>query len=522
MTEALLEALIKFEKAPMTAEMKVFFKGFEERRDGYNRALYNDDSLIEDPAFKEMLELMKNKNTMIRGLKKYSSEIEQAIADSNYYRVGQLTFSVNVLHHKVMTTPDDYVSNNPYLDLLIRIRKLEVKQLNDLKSLTDKAAASVPLNEFFTEWFVQDALNLAFNDFSIKGFCAGGLFATAIAGRYGMFTNSIVSLANALLYGFDYSRFPLQVRMVLQDALFYGVPIPYNHVDSMGLDEGIIYIDEIIKKAAQVAEKLQELSKNIQYGYNSISNLIDKMLAQIPIDSLGTELVQFVVFPVVNHVCYFAFSKSNNLFRLIVQDHYTGVTTVTGTTLEQLKTAIINALEPFAQTFNIPLNSGPDTALLPGRGFGQLTDSLLDPLESMELIKDSALTVKDIMTHTPSQLKELDQERTRAMTKKYLETVSEDANRKLLKINLKSLSESESKDLAKFAQLPMVMLMREVLTALELDPNPAQFFGDSKFTDLQLMNAHVITTLNNIAEHQASHPKKTADTDAQSAPQGAD
>ena len=137
----------------------------------------------------------------------------------------------------------------------------------------------------------------------------------------------------------------------------------------------------------------------------------------------------------------------------------------------------------------------------------------------MELIQDSALTLKDIMTHRPDELEALDKERINALTTKYLDTVKNDATRKLLNINLKSLSPSESADLAKFAQMPMVYLMREIL-AFITHPNPVEYYGNSKFNDIRLMNAHAITTLHNIAEHQAALPKKTADADA-NGPQGA-
>ncbi|MGI2027558.1 hypothetical protein [Endozoicomonas acroporae] len=522
LTEALLEVLIKFEKTPMTNEMQVFFKGFEETRNAFAKALYNGDTITDDPEFKEMFEWMKNKNTILKGLKKYNDEIEQAIANSNYYRVGQITFSVNLLHHKVQNTLNNYASENPYFDLLQKIRRLEFNNVHALQSLTDKAAASVPLlKEFIIEALAQDALDLAFDSQIEKGFCAGDVMATAIAGRYGMFTNSLVSLAKSILFGYDYSRLPIQIRMTLQDALYYAIEgIPYNHPDSVGQDSESIYIEQIIHTANRVVTVLEKLTDSAPHGFNSLSQLIDKLLEQIPVDSLGTELVQFVVDPTSHHFCYFAFSKSNNLFRLTVQDYHTGVTTVTGTTLEQLKTAIPNALEQFAREFNIPLRPGPHTAPLPGRSFARLTNALLDPLENMELIKDSALTVKDIVTHHPSQLKELDKERIGKLTTKYLDTVKNDATRKLLRINLKSLSQSESADLAKFAQMPMVYLMREVLTFIT-HPNPVEHYGSSKFNDIRLMNAHAVTTLHNIAKHLTSAPKKTADADAQSVPQGA-
>ncbi|WP_257285423.1 hypothetical protein, partial [Endozoicomonas sp. SESOKO1] len=520
-TTALLKGLTQFEKAPMSSEMKVFFKGFEERLHAFNKALYNRDSLIDDPGFKEMFEWMTDKVKILKGLKKYADEIQQAINNSDYYRVGQITFSVNVLHNKVFNTPNDYASENPYRDLLDNIKSLADNQIHDLLTLTDQAAASIPLREILLSALAQDALDLAFKNDLAKGFCAGDLLATAIAGRYGMFTNSLVSLANSILFGFDYSRLPLQIRMALQDALYYGdEAIPHNHPDSVGLEADSISIKQMIDAAVRVSLELDKLIELESNSFNSLSQLIDKMLDQIPVDSLGTELVQFAVDPTSRHLCYFAFSKSNNLFRLTVQDQITGVTTVTGTTLEQLKAAIPNALAQFADIHNIPLHPGPNAAPLYGRGFAHLTNSLLDPLENMELIKDSALTIKDIMTHAPAQLKELDKEKINALTTKYLDTVKSDAIRKILKINLKSLSQSETEDLAKFAQMPMVYLMREVLAAIA-QPNPVEHWGLSKFTDIRLMNAHAVTTLDNIAKHLPTPPKKSADGDAQSVPKGA-
>ncbi|WP_257283726.1 hypothetical protein, partial [Endozoicomonas sp. SESOKO1] len=519
LTDILLRALRNFELKPMSHEMKVFFKGFEERRDAFNKALYKDDSLIDDHEFKEMFECMKSKTTLILGLKNYNHEIEQAIADGNYYRVGQITFSVNVLHNKVRNTPDNFVSTNPYLDLLIKISNIEAKQINPLLSLANEAAASVPINALVLQACAQDALDLAFYEGYSAGFCAGDLIATAIAGRYGLYANSLVSLANSMLYGFDYSRLPLQVRVTLQDALFYkSHSHPWNHAESTGLGDQSIYVLKILKKSIPVGAGI--LSQIRAHTFNSMNSLINIMLNSLPVRNLGTEWVQFAVGPNEKHICYFAFSKSNNLFRLTVQDHITGVTTVTGTTLEQLKTAIPNALGQFAREYKIPLYPGPQAVPVPGRGLFLLGNSMLDPLEDLELIKDSALTVKDILTHDPSQLRELDKERINALTTKYLQTVKNDATRKMLNINLKSLSQSESEALAEIAQMPMVYLMREVLTMLELHPNLAAYLPN-KLTDVKLMNAYVVTTLDKIAKHQAASGKKTADADAQSKPQGA-
>ncbi|WP_257284642.1 hypothetical protein, partial [Endozoicomonas sp. SESOKO1] len=468
LTEFLLEAVIKFETAPMTKEMKVFFKGFKERRDAFTRALYNGDTISDDPEFKEMFESMKNKITIMKGLLKYNSEIEQAIANNDYYRAGQITFRVNILHDKVQGTPDDYASENPYLDLLNDIKELETNQVDALLSLTDKTDASVFLYDIIIRACAHNALILAFEDEMDPGFCFGDILSTAIAGQDGMYSNSLSSLAKSILFGVDYSRLPVQIRIILQNILYYGKSIlPENHPDSLGLNADSLYINQAIKTAVKVRDALLGELDNIGHRFNSISELIEKLLDQIPVDSLGTELVQFGVSPSEKHICYFAFSKSNNLFRLTVQDLETGVTTITGTTLEQLKTKIPNALMPFSVVYNIPQNPVAEGGPTSETGFCRLTRDALDPITKMELIRDSALTVKDIMTHKTGQLKALDQQRIRALTTKYLNTVKNDAVRQSLRIDLKSLSKSESADLAEFAKMPMVYLMREVLTSLE-------------------------------------------------------
>ncbi|MBO9497808.1 hypothetical protein J7438_27545, partial [Thalassotalea sp. G20_0] len=144
--------------------------------------------------------------------------------------------------------------------------------------------------------------------------------------------------------------------MTLQDFLYLNDKLtPKNHPASLGLNADSLYITQAYKTAEIVRDAVLDQLEIISNKFNSISELTQKLLDQVPVDSLGTELVQFGVSPTADHICYFAFSYSDDLFRLTVQDIQTGVITVTGKTLEQLKANIPGALESF---YKIPLHPG--------------------------------------------------------------------------------------------------------------------------------------------------------------------
>ncbi|WP_257266133.1 hypothetical protein [Endozoicomonas sp. ONNA2] len=403
--------LDEFEKEPMQKEMKKFFEGFWKMRDTFTKAQYEVDHITNDPEFEEMFEWMKNKETIKSGLEKYSQDIDKAIKDNGFYQAGQITFKVNILYNKIQHIREGYESENPYHEFLKEISALK-KNLAKVQSLANEAAASVNLNKIFCQAMAHDALALAYD--KNLGYCLADLLSTAIAGQNGKFSTSLTSLAESILFGTGYTRLPIQIRMTLQDVLYLKTPHSLkNHPASLGLNADSLYIAQAYKKAQTVRDAVINELKITSRRFNSISDLIKKLLHQVDVDSLGTELAQFGVAPASDHICYFAFSKSDNVFRLTVQDIQVGVMTVTGNDLNQLQKNILKVLKRFSDKQKIPLvPPKADAVPIPGTGFCPLTRDILSPFENiefenLELIQDSALTLKDIMTHRPYELEAL-------------------------------------------------------------------------------------------------------------------
>ncbi|WBA86325.1 hypothetical protein [Endozoicomonas sp. GU-1] len=348
--------LDEFEEEPMKKEMKKFFQGFRQMRDTFTKAMYEGKNITKEPElkeFEEMFELMKNKETIKSGLEKYSQYIDKAIKDKDFYQAGQITFKVNILYNKIKNILEGYESNNPYHEFLVEFKALDAT-LDKLQSLANKAAALVDLDKIFYQAIAHDALALAYD--KKLGYCFADVLSTAIAGQNGKYSTSLTSLAESILFGTGYTRLPVQIRITLQDVLYLKTPSSLkNHPASLGLNADSLYIAQAYKKAQTVRVAVDNELEITSRGFNSISDLIKKLLHQVDVDSLGTELVQFGVAPASNHIFYLAFSKSDNVFRLTVQDVQVGVITVTGNDLNQLQRNILMVLERFSDHYKIPL-----------------------------------------------------------------------------------------------------------------------------------------------------------------------
>ena len=511
MVKLLLNDLYAFEKAPMNLQMREFFQGFEQDRDLFAQIM--TEQISELPAdFQELFNNMKSGASIISAMDAYNTQIKDLVAKGDFAEVGKIALKVNILFRsadllvKNGELDGSKVLDDPYKDLLNKFQQFELTS-EVLKQITERSPASIPLNEIIAYSFIYDSMRVArLGDALNEGFCYGDGLTLGIAAEYMTITESLKILVGSVLKGSDYGKYAIQLRRIIQELTYLGDSYStVNEARSFGVKVDSIYYKELLNKLQTTGVSLTDSLAN--NPVESIEKLLDQFLQRL---NPTIDNVQLMFQPMDKHVVYMELRKLKDLYKLTIHDIITGLHVATGTTPDDLKADVLERLTEFREFYRIPPAS--QGAELPNVGYTLLTADLLAPLEALQLFPDSALTVKDILTNPPEQLRAIDIANTRQLIDKYLKEVNKKENQKLLENNKTGQAQRPSvSDDSITTSDPLIAQMREVLSALE----QARTASEQEAISLNIkdLNAHVLGTMDAFLKLTAKSPVPTTGED---------
>ena len=513
MVKLLLTDLYQFENAPMNVQMREFFKGFESDRDLFAQLMSKQTTDV--PAdFQELFQNMNSGANIISAMDAYNTQITDLVANGDFAEVGKIALKVNVLFRAADLLIEngeldpDKVLEDPYKDLLNKFQQFELTN-EALSHITESAPASLPLNEIIAYSYVYDSLRVARLGAAMdEGFCYADGLMLGIAAEYMTIAESLKIMVESILRGSEYGKFGVLLRRIVQELSWLDHShSTVNEAKSFGVKVNSLYYKDVLKELQSTGITLTDsIASN---PVESIEKLLDTFLQQL---NPTTDTIQLMFQPMKEHVVYMEMKKLQDLYKLTIHDIITGLHIATGTTLADLKADVLERLKEFKEYYN--LSSADQGVMLPDVGYTQLTSDLLSPLEGLQLFPDSTLTVKDILTNPPEQLRVIDIANTKKLIHKYLDEVNKKENQKLLDNKQGKAQKPFVSDDSIDTSDPLIAQMREVLAALEQAHNTVgQKVALSQ--SIKNLNTHILGTMDTFLKMTA---KLNLSTDAQSQP----
>ena len=514
MVKLLLTDLYQFENAPMNLQMREFFKGFEADRDLFAQLMSKQTTDV--PAdFQELFQNMNSGANIISAMDAYNTQIADLVANGDFAEVGKIALKVNVLFRAADLLIEngeldpDKVLEDPYKDLLNKFQQFELTN-EALSHITESAPASLPLNEIIAYSYVYDSLRVARLGAAMdEGFCYADGLMLGVAAEYMTIAESLKIMVESILRGSEYGKFGVLLRRIIQELSWLDDShSTVNEAKSFGVKVNSLYYKEVLKALQSTGITLTDsLASN---PVESIEKLLDTFLQQL---NPTTDTIQLMFQPMQKHVVYMEMKKLQDLYKLTIHDIITGLHIATGATLADLKADVLERLKEFKEYYNLP----PDGqgVMLPNVGYTQLTSDLLSPLEGLQLFPDSTLTVKDILTNPPEQLRVIDIANTKKLIHKYLDEVKKKENQKLLDNDKQGQAQKPSvSDDSIDTSDPLIAQMREVLAALEQAHNTVGQ-KEAVSQSIKNLNTHILGTMDTFLKMTA---KLNLPTDAENQP----
>ncbi len=470
-----LKHLIDFEKAPMKEEMLGFFKGYEIARSRFSEMMRLKPA-IHDSEFNIIFEHIKDNQNILEGLLKINTKIARLLNNSQYEAIGKYAFEANVLynHLKIIGKKLPPTIQNDYEKYQYLFSNFETL-INRLPNYQTTTRHLLPLQALYTWSFAYDALELARREQRIPvGFCIADLVTIGIAAGSGNILPSLKYMAEAIIYGTGYLRYPFLVKYALQAIYMADIPGEHlgNDLASLGLKSKSLYTEKMTKKVVEIFYKLEALLE--KKTFTSAEDLLPRL---IPSDFNGNS-IQFAIAPYNGHVWYCSLEKTNNGYQLIIHDIQQGLLVLSADSLDALRNDLSTHLTKLCAQYHIPDKwslQAEQHPLTKSQHIAIIPEDLLLELESIKIFPESELTVGEIMTTPPSELKQLDQKKVQDLFEHYLQETSKDANIARLKDTPKAphkahgVSKSAPDSVNK--NDPLITQCREVLTALDTPEN---------------------------------------------------
>ena len=471
---SLLNNLIDLENAPMKEEMLDFFKGYEIARSKFSEMMRLKPA-IHDSEFNTIFEHLENSPKMMDGLLKINKKIAESLKNSEYEAIGKYAFESNVLYNHLKniakklppTIQNDY---EKYQYLFSKFEKL----INRLPNYQTTTRHLLRLQSLYTWQFAYDALHLARLEQKIQtGFCMADVLTLSIAASSSNILPSLKYMAEAMIYGTDYLRYPFLVKYGLQIIYMTGSALQLaNDLASLGLKSNSLYTEKMTKKVNEIFDKLQDLLE--KETFTSAEDLLPRL---IPTNFNGNS-IKFAITPYEKHILYCSLEKTNNGYQLIIHDLQRGLLVLSADSLDSLRNELSPHLTKLCAKYKIPDKWSLQEEQHPLTKFQNIAiipEDLLHELESIKIFPESELTVGEIMTTPPSELKQLDQKKVQDFFEHYLKETSKDANIARLKDTPKAPHKahgaSKSAPDSVNKNDPLITQCREVLTALDTPEN---------------------------------------------------
>jgi len=511
LTTTLLNELYTFTKAPMNEEMRAFFKGFEAEREQFAQIMSTPDTDMPQPL-RHMFQQMRSVGGILVAMDEYGDQTKDLLSSGQYEEVGRIALRINILcevgtqmNNAAELGPGERL-NDPYGDLLAEFQRFEQRHLSALSRITDSTSAFIPLHEIITYSYIYDPLRtVRLGDGLDEGFCFADTLTLAAAAEYKKIADSLGMMAQSILHGSGYAKYPLRLRQILQELSFLGGRNSLeNDILAFGVKESVYY-NKIVDEITQIREALLRTIKGSRFKST------DKLIARfLKLFNPLTSHIQLMFQPSDEHVVYMEIRKLDDLYKLTVHDINSGLHIVTGRTPDELKAAAFDQLREFHHLYGLP--EGSAGGYVPGVGYARMTPSLLAPLEDMQLFPDSALTVKDILTNPSSQLQAIDIANTQALIEQYLNEVSKKTNQKLLKQDKKASEPVESPAESITIKDPIIAQMREVLAVLKESETEQTSTKTKPEIPQQVkeLNTHILRVIDLFAKQTANPEQQTS------------
>ncbi|USE38778.1 hypothetical protein [Endozoicomonas sp. SCSIO W0465] len=301
---------------------------------------------------------------------------------------------------------------------------------------------NVPLDEVMGFSFTYDPIQIARLANSIsEGFCRADTLLSAISSKQGTFLKSLDNMVSSVFNGVGYAKYPYQLRFLLQENYYAEV------VD--GLDNSLLSVgtksESIQSKYARITFDNFYLAEN-RVPFKSAEELLDKVITEGYKELFRLKLkpespIQVFITPTKKHIVYMEIQKVDTGFRLTFQDIQTGLKIVNGNSLSSLSAEATRVLREVFEYYKIPLTDAGPQPIPPSAGQGtsfSMAFNLqghLDNIGKLQILPDSALTIKEVVTHDISELKALDDKAIKSMIEEYASLMTDRDNQKRLKLD---------------------------------------------------------------------------------------
>ena len=498
--------------AYMTPQLLNFLRGFAAMRTDFALSFHQGFETTEDA--RKLGEQIRQPQRMADYLREYNEQVVQLLAQAQYQALGRLAFKINVLNFINSEYMESVVGTNLMEAFVYMVRDF----LSKIEQLTF-ASSSFPLSIVIMYGFTWNPLQLLTHTAAVsEGVCMGDVISLAIASYAGATIPAAVkNLVNSIFWGSGYAELPFLVRLILQELTYQ------NWLDDVD-DSKFFRLNMKIKTASNYVKKITDLidtlvdKLNDGVPFDSIKVLLDQMVAAfnkkaatLPADADVSTQLQIGVSRVgddITHAIFAELKRVAQSFSLTVCDTRIGsqgLVWVDGESLDELVANAMDMLEPLATKYGFPMRTaGTETGTV-----SQPSEELLNTLENMQVIPDSALTLKDIMTNDIADLQTLDHIAIKALAKRFFDRVTSPEGLEKLKLpqkdKLEDLEVPESETTVTTSD-PLVMQMREVLSVLEdaIENNTAVPEA------IKQINAHIMlqTSLSMQARAQAQTPQE--------------
>ena len=513
----LLHVQSDFNRANMTPQLLDFLHGFSTMRSDF--ALVFHQGFETTPEALALVGQVRQPQHIAVYLREYNQQVAPLIAQADYQNLGRLAFNVNVLNY----VTGDFVPSAHGTDLISAFMYMARDFLSEIEQIT-VTLGSFPLSAVLMFGLAWNPLQLLMESIDEDdGVCVGDVTALTIASHAGTpIPKAIKNMVNSVFWGVGYAELPFLVRMIIQEISSKCWLEANDPTRLLRLYLKVKPNSHYVSKFEQILDSMQT-EVNDGETIESIEDLLEEMVAAfdlqaktLPDDAdVSAQLqigLQQDAAAQAQHVIFAELKRVALSLGLTVCDTQQGLVWASGQSMSELVDKARDMLRPFAEYYEIPMETPPLPHVAPIGTVYQPPDAVMTTLESWQVIPDSALTLKEIMTHDIADLQTLDHIAIKALAKQYFSEVTSPEGLEKLKLpqthRLEDLQVPQS-DTEVTTFDPLVMQMREVLSVL----------GDAVENNtlvpvaIRKINAHIMlqTTLSLRAQGQSSQSATEAD-----------
>ena len=512
----LLHVQSDFNRARMSPQMLDFLHGFSTMRSEFALVFYQGFETT--PEARALVGQVRQPEHIAEYLREYNQQVAPLIAQAEYQNLGRLAFNVNVLNY----VNGDFVPSAHGTDLISAFMYMVSDFLSEIEQIA-VTLGSFPLSSVLNFGLAWNPLQLLMEYIDEDdGVCVGDVTALTIASHAGTpIPKAIKNMVNSVFWGIGYAELPFLVRLIIQEISSKCWLDTDDPTRLLRLYMKIKPNSHYVSKLAKILDSMQT-EVNDGETIESIADLFEEMVTAFELQAKtlpdGADVSAQLQIGLqqdaaqAQHVIFAELKRVAQTLRLTVCDTQQGLVWASGQSMSELVNKARDMLRPFAEYYEIPMESPPLPYVAPVGTVYQPPDTVMTDLANWQVIPDSALTLKEIMTHDIADLQTLDQIAIKALAKQYFSKVISPEGLEKLKLpgGLEGLEVPQS-DTEVTTFDPLVMQMREVLSVLE----DAMESNTLVPAVIKKINAHIMlrTTLSLRAQVRA--PQSATEADVQ-------